>query len=106
MTMTDKEIVQYYGQLWGNVKHMKSYVKELRERYKKENEDEITSTRLIYAKDKNDLLQLKSEGTIDEELSLSEEYDEYTFYKINSNGEEMVELLEKDIVNLEETENE
>jgi hypothetical protein len=66
----------------------------------------ITSTRLIYAKDKNDLLQLKSEGTIDEELSLSEEYDEYTFYKINSNGEEMVELLEKDIVNLEETENE
>ena len=34
--MTDKEIVQYYGQIWGNVKHMKSYVKELRERYKKE----------------------------------------------------------------------
>jgi hypothetical protein len=66
----------------------------------------ITSTRLIYAKDKNDLLQLKSEGTIDEELSLSEEYDEYTFYKINSNGEEMVELLEKDIVNLEENEDE
>jgi hypothetical protein len=66
----------------------------------------ITSTRLIYAKDKNDLLQLKSEGTIDEELSLSEEYDEYTFYKINSNGEEMVELLEKDIVNLEENKDE
>jgi hypothetical protein len=66
----------------------------------------ITSTRLIYAKDKNDLLQLKSEGTIDEELSLSKEYEEYTFYKINSNGEEMVELLEKDIVNLEENENE
>jgi hypothetical protein len=39
-TMTDKEIVQYYGQIWGNVKHMKSYVKELRERYKKEDEDE------------------------------------------------------------------
>ena len=36
--MSDKEIVQYYGQIWGNVKHMKSYVKELRERYKKENE--------------------------------------------------------------------
>ena len=66
----------------------------------------ITSTRLIYAKDKNDLLQLKSEGTIDEELSLSKEYEEYTFYKINSNGEEMVELLEKDIVNLEENEDE
>ena len=63
----------------------------------------ITSTRLINAKDENDLLQLKSEGTIDEELSLSKEYEEYTFYKINSNGER-VELLEKDIVNLEESE--
>ena len=40
--MSDKEIVRYYGQIWGNVKHMKSYVKELRERYKKENEDEYT----------------------------------------------------------------
>jgi hypothetical protein len=62
-----------------------------------------TRTRLIHAEDKNDLLELISEGVIDEELSLSEEYDEYTFYKINSNGE-MVELLEKDIVNLEENE--
>jgi hypothetical protein len=43
-------------------------------------------------------LELISEGVIDEELSLSEEYDEYTFYKINSNGEEMVELLENYIV--------
>jgi hypothetical protein len=64
----------------------------------------ITSTRLIYAKDKNDLLELISEGVIDEELSLSEEYEEYTFYKINSNGER-VELLEKDIINLKENEN-
>ena len=31
--MTDKEIVQYYGQIWGNVKHIKSYVEELRQRY-------------------------------------------------------------------------
>ena len=31
--MTDKEIVQYYGQIWGNVKHIKSYVGELRQRY-------------------------------------------------------------------------
>ena len=45
-----------------------------------------TRTRLIHAEDKNDLLELISEGVIDEELSLSEEYDEYTFYKINSNG--------------------
>tara|TARA_R100000935_G_C2774346_1_gene138969 strand:- start:571 stop:813 length:243 start_codon:yes stop_codon:yes gene_type:complete len=65
----------------------------------------ITSTRLIQAKDKNDLLELKSEGTIDEELSFSKEYEEYTFYKINSNGER-VELLEKDIVNFEENEDE
>ena len=46
----------------------------------------ITSTRLIHAEDKNDLLELISEGVIDEELSLSKEYEEYTFYKINSNG--------------------
>jgi hypothetical protein len=62
-----------------------------------------TRTRLIHAEDKNDLLELISEGVIDEELSLSEEYDEYTFYKINSNGER-VELLEKDIINLKENE--
>lgn len=61
----------------------------------------ITSTRYIQAKDKNDLLELYSEGTIDEELSLSKEHEEYTYYKINSNGER-VELLEKDIVNLGE----
>jgi hypothetical protein len=55
-----------------------------------------TRTRLIHAEDKNDLLELISEGVIDEELSLSEEYDEYTFYKINSNGEwKCVELLDK-----------
>jgi hypothetical protein len=34
--MTDREIVQYYGQLWGNVKHLKSYVEELRQRYMNE----------------------------------------------------------------------
>ena len=34
--MSDKEIVQYYGQIWENVKHMKSYVKELKQRYIKE----------------------------------------------------------------------
>jgi hypothetical protein len=45
-----------------------------------------TRTRLIHAEDKNDLLELISEGVIDEELSLSKEYEEYTFYKINSNG--------------------
>jgi hypothetical protein len=67
-----------------------------------------TRTRLIHAEDKNDLLELISEGVIDEELSLSEEYEEYTFYKINSNGvwlRQRMELLEKDIINLKENEN-
>ena len=31
--MTDKEIVEYYGQIWGNVKHLKSYIEGLRQRY-------------------------------------------------------------------------
>ena len=38
--MSDKEIVQYYGQIWLNIKHMKSFIKELREKYKKEMNDE------------------------------------------------------------------
>ena len=38
--MSDKEIVQYYGQIWLNVKHMKSFIKELRERYNEEVSDE------------------------------------------------------------------
>jgi hypothetical protein len=43
-------------------------------------------------------LELISEGVIDEELSLSEEYDEYTFYKINSNGEENGRTFRKKIL--------
>ncbi len=35
-SMTDKEIVQYYGQQWLNVKHMKDYIKQLRKRYEEE----------------------------------------------------------------------
>jgi len=31
--MTDKEIVQYYGQQWLNVSHLKTYITELRNRY-------------------------------------------------------------------------
>ena len=31
--LSDKEIVQYYGQNWLNVKQIKSYVKELRQKY-------------------------------------------------------------------------
>jgi len=31
--LSDKEIVRYYGQIWGNVKHIKDYVRALRKRY-------------------------------------------------------------------------
>ena len=58
----------------------------------------ITSVREIYAKDENDLLQLKSEGIIDEELSLSEQSEEYTFYKVNSDGKYKTDLLEENII--------
>ena len=34
--MSDREIVEYYGQIWDNVKHMKKFIKELRNRYKEE----------------------------------------------------------------------
>ena len=37
--MSDKEIVEYYGQIWLNVKHMKWFIKELRERYNDEVSD-------------------------------------------------------------------
>jgi len=37
--MSDKEIVRYYGQIWANVKHMKLFIKELRERCAKEMEE-------------------------------------------------------------------
>lgn len=31
--MTDREIVEYYGQIYENVKHMKKWIKNLRARY-------------------------------------------------------------------------
>jgi len=34
--MTTKEICQYYGQDYDNIKHMINYLKRLKERYKKE----------------------------------------------------------------------
>ena len=34
--MTTKEIVQYYGQQWDNIKHLKKYIKTLENRYKEE----------------------------------------------------------------------
>lgn len=34
--MGDKEIVQYYCQIWDNIKHSKDYVLSLRKRYQNE----------------------------------------------------------------------
>ena len=34
--MSDREIVEYYCQLWDNVKHMKNYIVALRNKYKNE----------------------------------------------------------------------
>ena len=34
--MNDREIVQYYGQIWDNVKHMKDFVLNLRKTYQYE----------------------------------------------------------------------
>jgi hypothetical protein len=34
--MTDKEICHYYCQMWENIKHMKGYIKALRNRYIRE----------------------------------------------------------------------
>jgi hypothetical protein len=34
--MTDKEISEYYFQIWNNIKHMKSYVLNLRKKYQSE----------------------------------------------------------------------
>tara|TARA_Y100001938_G_scaffold133901_1_gene193772 strand:- start:362 stop:523 length:162 start_codon:yes stop_codon:yes gene_type:complete len=34
--MSDKEIAQYYCQIWDNIKHMKSYILDLRKKYQLE----------------------------------------------------------------------
>lgn len=34
--MTDKEICHYYCQIWGNVKHMREFIENLRNRYIRE----------------------------------------------------------------------
>tara|TARA_Y100001973_G_C5182830_1_gene325939 strand:+ start:449 stop:775 length:327 start_codon:yes stop_codon:yes gene_type:complete len=39
MEMTDREIVEYYGQIWENVEHMTSYINRLREEYLLENQN-------------------------------------------------------------------
>ena len=37
--MSDREIVEYYGQIWDNIKHMKKFIKELRNRYEEEEQN-------------------------------------------------------------------
>ncbi len=34
--MSDREIAQYYCQIWDNIKHIKSYVLDLRKKYQLE----------------------------------------------------------------------
>ena len=56
----------------------------------------ITNTRLMYAENDQELRELYSEGIVDQELSFNREYEDYTFYRIDSDGETMVPLLDKD----------
>ena len=56
----------------------------------------ITTTRLMYAENDQELRELYSEGIVDEELSFNREYEDYTFYRIDSDDEYRVDLLEKD----------
>jgi hypothetical protein len=37
ISISDKGLVEYYGQIWENVKHMKLYLNQLREKYILEN---------------------------------------------------------------------
>ena len=55
-----------------------------------------TVTRLMYAENDEEMRELYGEGIVDEELSNSKVYEEYTFYRIDSDGETMVPLLDKD----------
>lgn len=60
----------------------------------------ITTTRLMYAENDQELRESYSEGIVDEELSYSKEYEDYTFYRIDSDGETRVPLLDKDIFDI------
>ena len=52
--MSDREIVEYYGQIWDNVKHMKKFIKELRNRYEEEEQIPFGNLSLTL----NDMLNL------------------------------------------------
>ena len=52
--MSDREIVEYYGQIWDNVKHMKKFIKELRNRYEEEEQISFGNLSLTL----NDMLNL------------------------------------------------
>ena len=57
----------------------------------------LTTTRYMYAENDEEMRELYGEGIVDEELSYARKvYTEYTFYRIDSDGETMVPLLDKD----------
>jgi len=55
-----------------------------------------TVTRYMYAENDEEMRELYGEGIVDEELSYGKVYEEYTFYRIDSDDEYRVDLLEKD----------
>ena len=56
-----------------------------------------TVIRLMYAENDEEMRELYGEGIVDDELSYARKvYTEYTFYRIDSDGEYWVDLLEKD----------
>jgi len=55
-----------------------------------------TVTRYMYAENDEEMRELYNEGIVDEELSNSKVYAEYTFYRSDSDDEYRVDLLEKD----------
>ena len=60
----------------------------------------LTTSRYVYAENDEEMRELYKEGTVDEGLSYSKVYEEYTFYRIDSDGEHQVDLLEKDKIDL------
>ena len=56
-----------------------------------------TVTRYMYAENDEEMRELYGEGIVDQELSYARKvYAEYTFYRIDSDGEHQVDFLEKD----------
>ena len=68
--MTDREIVEYYGQIWENVEHMTSYINRLREEYLLENQNTRDMKRKL---NKKEIKKLREWSELDyEALELEE----------------------------------